>query len=88
MRLTEAIEGANYSRQQDRTNCDLNSMPNKYTESESPVATLKNESSRQRWELFHRAIAHAKQSNAASLAADDGAVNETKNVAPRLSIVR
>lgn len=24
---------------------------------------LKNESARQRWQLFHRAIAHAKQSN-------------------------
>jgi len=63
-------------------------MSNKYTESESPVVALKNESSRQRWELFHRAIAHAKQSNAASLAADDGAANDARAVVPRLSIVR
>jgi hypothetical protein len=63
-------------------------MSNKYTESESPVVTLKNESSRQRWELFHRAIAHAKQSNAASLAADDGTAIDARTVVPRLSIVR
>lgn len=29
----------------------------------SPADTLKNESARQRWELFHRAIAHAKAAN-------------------------
>jgi hypothetical protein len=46
-------------------------MSNKYTESESPVASLKNDSSRQRWELFHRAIAHAKEANDASLNDDD-----------------
>lgn len=28
---------------------------------------LKNEATRQRWELFHRAIAHAKQSNDSAL---------------------
>ena len=88
MRLTEAISAANYSQLQHRTHCDLNSMSNKYTESESPAVTLKNEASRQRWELFHRAIAHAKQSNAASLAADDSAANDARNVVPRLSIVR
>jgi hypothetical protein len=88
MCLTEAFSAANYSQQQHSTNCDLNSMSNKYTESESPVVTLKNESSRQRWELFHRAIAHAKQSNAASLAADDCAANDPRTVVPRLSIVR
>ena len=88
MRLTEAIDAANYSQLQHRTHCDLNSMSNKYTEPESPVVTLKNEASRQRWELFHRAIAHAKQSNAASLAADDGAANDARNVVPRLSVVR
>jgi len=38
-------------------------MSSKLSQSESPVAGLKNEASRQRWELFHRAIAHAKQSN-------------------------
>ena len=30
-------------------------------------ATLKNEGTRQRWDLFHRAIALAKQSNAEAM---------------------
>lgn len=34
---------------------------------EQPFDTLKNESSRQRWELFHRAIAHAKQANTSAM---------------------
>ncbi|MCP4333795.1 MAG: hypothetical protein GY785_14150 [Gammaproteobacteria bacterium] len=38
-----------------------------HKKSESPVDRLKSESARQRWELFHRAIAHAKESNNASL---------------------
>ena len=46
-------------------------MSNKYQKSDSPVSALKNESARQRWELFHRAIAHAKESNNASLAEAD-----------------
>ena len=63
-------------------------MSNKYTESESPVVSLKNESSRQRWELFHRAIAHAKDANDASLVDDDGSATETAPAAPLLSVVR
>ena len=63
-------------------------MSNKYTESESPVVSLKNESSRQRWELFHRAIAHAKDANDASLVDDDGSAAEADSVAPLLSVVR
>ncbi len=69
-------------------NCDLNSMSNKYTESESPAVSLKNESSRQRWELFHRAIAHAKEANDASLMDDDTPAAEPSSAAPLLSIVR
>jgi hypothetical protein len=63
-------------------------MSNKYTESESPVVSLKNESSRQRWELFHRAIAHAKDANDASLVEDDGSATETAAASPLLSVVR
>jgi len=63
-------------------------MSNKYTETESPVVSLKNESSRQRWELFHRAIAHAKQSNDASLDDAENPSSESTSVAPLLSIVR
>jgi hypothetical protein len=42
-------------------------MSNKCEESGSPIAALKSEAARQRWELFHRAIAHAKRSNNAAL---------------------
>ncbi|MGB5247273.1 MAG: hypothetical protein WBM54_04150 [Woeseia sp.] len=31
---------------------------------------LRNEATRQRWDLFHRAIAHAKQSNDSALQHD------------------
>jgi hypothetical protein len=63
-------------------------MSNKYTESESPVVSLKNESSRQRWELFHRAIAHAKEANDASLVDDEGSATEASASGPLLSVVR
>lgn len=63
-------------------------MSNKYTESESPVASLKNESSRQRWELFHRAIAHAKEANDASLVDDESPAAESSSAATLLSVVR
>ena len=63
-------------------------MSNKYTESESPVVALKNESTRQRWELFHRAIAHAKEANDASLIDDDTPAAEASAAAPLLSVVR
>ena len=63
-------------------------MSTKYKENLSPVAPLKNESSRQRWELFHRAIAHAKQSNdEATLEADSASGDGAANT-PVLSIVR
>ncbi len=63
-------------------------MSNKCQKSESPVASLKNESARQRWELFHRAIAHAKESNNASLVEADTHGGESDNAGPLLSIVR
>jgi hypothetical protein len=67
---------------------DLNSMTNKCTEAESPVVSLKDESARQRWELFHRAIAHAKQSNDAALDDRDDDSGDPKHGGPSLSIVR
>lgn len=63
-------------------------MSNKYQKSESPIAALKNESARQRWELFHRAIAHAKESNNASLAEADTHSGESDNAGPLLSLLR
>jgi len=63
-------------------------MSNKYKEVESPSVVLKDECARQRWELFHRAIAHAKQSNDAALDEADNSSGKTKNAGPLLSIVR
>jgi len=63
-------------------------MSNKSTKTESPVISLKNESARQRWELFHRAIAHAKQTNDDALLETAEGVRESKSPVPLLSIVR
>jgi hypothetical protein len=63
-------------------------MSKKYTEAKSPLDSLKNESARQRWELFHRAIAHAKQSNNDALADSDSSSSDAKSGGPLLSIVR
>ena len=49
---------------------------------------LKNESSRQRWEMFHRAIAHAKQSNSDALQEAETQPAECKRTGPLLSIAR
>ena len=63
-------------------------MSNKCKEAESPVVALKDESARQRWELFHRAIAHAKQSNDAALDDADAGSGDPKQTGPLLSIVK
>jgi hypothetical protein len=63
-------------------------MSNKCKEAETPVVFLKDESARQRWELFHRAIAHAKQSNIAALDDSDSDAGEPESGGPVLSIVR
>ena len=63
-------------------------MSRKHNEKESPAASLKNEASRQRWELFHRAIAHAKESNTASMDDSETSANDSEASGPLLSIVR
>jgi len=63
-------------------------MSNKCKEAESPVVFLKDESARQRWELFHRAIAHAKQSNDAALDDTDADAGDSSSDGPVLSVVR
>jgi hypothetical protein len=63
-------------------------MTKKHHKTDSPVGALKSESARQRWELFHRAIAHAKESNNASLAEVDSHSADAEAVGPLLSIVR
>lgn len=63
-------------------------MSTKYKEDLSPTSALKNESSRQRWDLFHRAIAHAKQSNDEALLEADSSTGDGASDTPFLSIVR
>jgi len=59
------------------------------SDTDSPVSTLKNESSRQRWELFHRAIAYAKQSNSDALQEAESADPVAPGPArPTLTLVR
>jgi len=55
---------------------------------ESYVDSLTNESARQRWQLFHRAIAHAKQSNNAALADDDKYSADVDRSETQLSVIR
>lgn len=63
-------------------------MSNKCKEADSPLVALKNESARQRWELFHRAIAHAKESNNSAHDEGESGGGEVKKSGPILSIVR
>ena len=63
-------------------------MTNKCKEAESPVVTLKDESARQRWELFHRAIAHAKRFNETALDDNETGSGDGEKPVPTLSIVR
>jgi len=63
-------------------------MSKKQSKNDSSVEALTSESARQRWELFHRAIAHAKESNNALLDDGDSHGVDTESVGPLLSIVR
>ena len=63
-------------------------MPQKQAKNESPVDALTSESARQRWELFHRAIAHAKESNNALLDDGDSLGVDTESAGPLLTVVR
>jgi hypothetical protein len=63
-------------------------MSKKQPNDDQPIEGLTNESARQRWELFHRAIAHAKESNNA--VQDDGEIvtADAESAGPLLTIVR
>ncbi|MDX1516430.1 MAG: hypothetical protein R3288_06300 [Woeseiaceae bacterium] len=63
-------------------------MSRKHTETKAPASALKDEFARQRWELFHRAIAHAKRSNDEALLEADAQSPESAGSGPLLSIVR
>jgi hypothetical protein len=49
---------------------------------------LKNSAARQRWELFHRAIAHAKKANDTSAANADQATADEPASRPVLTVVK
>ena len=61
---------------------------NKDTRIEAPVDSLTNESARQRWDLFHRAIAHAKQCNDAEMRKTDTCTGDDEGAGPAISVVR
>jgi hypothetical protein len=63
-------------------------MSKKQVKHESPGLPLTSEAARQRWELFHRAIAHAKQSNLALLDDAETQSGDTESASPLLTIVR
>jgi hypothetical protein len=63
-------------------------MAKKQSKTESPVEAFTSESARQRWELFHRAIAHAKESNNALLDDGDSRGADTEGAGPLLTVVR
>lgn len=86
--LTASIQPRSYSLPHTNVYCDSNGMSNKCKEAESPAIALKDESARQRWELFHRAIAHAKQTNDDALAEADDGIADGGAAGPALTIVR
>ena len=62
-------------------------MSDKTSSSNGRTSAWKSESARQRWELFHRAIAHAKQSTVAEPDKAEQGMDIRKRVAPALYIV-
>jgi hypothetical protein len=63
-------------------------MSNNCKKYESAVDALKSEAARQRWEMFHRAIAHAKEYNDASLAEAETHSGEADSAEPLLSVIQ
>ena len=63
-------------------------MSNKLKKTDSPIEALKNESTRQRWEMFHRAIAHAKETTNAAMYEADAQGSDPECSGPMLTIVK
>jgi hypothetical protein len=63
-------------------------MTTKNQTTEAVIRGLKNEAVRQRWELFHRAIALAKHSNNAALDAEQETVESSHASTTVLRVVR
>ena len=86
--LTETATAAHYSALRLLRFVLDKSMNKKHCEKDFPTVSLKNDSAKQRWELFHRAIAHAKASNDASMHEAESNTDVADRSAPFLSIVR
>jgi hypothetical protein len=63
-------------------------MSDKVKDNPDGIDLLKNESARQRWELFHRAIAHAKESNNSDLSDAEIVSVDAECAGPLLTIVK
>ena len=63
-------------------------MSNNLNKTDSPIDGLKNESTRQRWEMFHRAIAYAKESTNAAMCESESQGNDPECSGPILTIVK
>jgi len=63
-------------------------MSKNYQKTDLPIDALKSDSARQRWEMFHRAIAHAKESNNTALHEADAQSGDAECSGPLLTIVR
>ena len=85
--LTEPKFAANYSGFTNAKTAFVR-MSKKQPETDSPFESFSSEAARQRWELFHRAIAHAKESTHAALDDSDARGSETESTSPLLTLVR
>jgi DNA-binding transcriptional regulator YiaG len=85
--LTVTPKRPDYSRYKD-VKYEHGCMSDNCPENESPLSALKSESARQRWDLFHRAIAHAKQSNSAALQESETTASKPSGSGQLLTIVR
>ena len=63
-------------------------LTNTDTHPGSPTDPLTNEAARQRWDLFHRAIAHAKKSNDTEMKQTEAPAGDDDGTGPAISIVR
>jgi hypothetical protein len=64
MCLTAVRKRRRYSFTHHLQTSKLRGMSNQSLNNEPRLEALKNQATRQRWDLFHRAISYAKQSNA------------------------
>ena len=85
--LTATGNCPDYSRSKD-AEYEHGSMSDNCSKNDSRLTALKSESARQRWDLFRRAIALAKQSNSAALQESEASAGEPKRSGAILTIVR